>query len=456
MRQGVVLWFALALTMCMCTEVKKAPTETYYELMRVPNTATAKELRSAYRKMALEQHPDKGRTVFEKKLKQEKFIKLANAYEVLSDDRLRPRYDWLLAQGKKEYDNTIDWSNFDIKHGFPPGYQWSGSGTSFEAATATYDRAEAEAFKETIVLVVCFLAACCAGGYPFYISWQRKRRVAAQKKGAKMGLKEDQKVVSQLREEREAAEKQKKEENRAYQREMQEARKAVLAAGGQDADEDEEADGDAEADGEGDGDGDEGDDNGEGKPDEVKQKQAKQKKSTGAALAGAKFKCEVCNKAFKSQQQMDQHEASNKHKDAVKKAAGRQKKDKIQAGADKEDDDAAEALAEAMKKKNKKVQKKDKKKQQLIDIIETAESTDRDGCQGDDDSTDAASPSETAGSGAAAKAKKARRNQATKEQKRQERKKGGGGEHDDDETQSNQAPKDKKRRAQGADDDDDE
>ncbi|WP_392436713.1 molecular chaperone DnaJ [Cruoricaptor ignavus] len=62
----------------------------YYEILEVPKTATAEEIKKAYRKQAVRYHPDKnpGDAVAE-----EKFKEAAEAYEILSDPNKRARYD---------------------------------------------------------------------------------------------------------------------------------------------------------------------------------------------------------------------------------------------------------------------------------------------------------------------------------------------------------------------------
>lgn len=73
----------------------------YYEVLGVAKNATAEELKKAYRKKAIQYHPDKwtNGSEEEKKEAEEKFKEAAEAYDVLSDSNKRARYDQFGHQG---------------------------------------------------------------------------------------------------------------------------------------------------------------------------------------------------------------------------------------------------------------------------------------------------------------------------------------------------------------------
>ncbi len=68
----------------------------YYEILGVEKSASKDELKKAYRKIAIKYHPDKNP---DDKSAEEKFKEAAEAYDVLSNDEKRQRYDRFGHQG---------------------------------------------------------------------------------------------------------------------------------------------------------------------------------------------------------------------------------------------------------------------------------------------------------------------------------------------------------------------
>ncbi|XP_045020538.1 dnaJ homolog subfamily B member 2 isoform X5 [Bubalus bubalis] len=64
---------------------------SYYEILDVPRSASADDIKKAYRKKALQWHPDKNPD--NKEFAEKKFKEVAEAYEVLSDKHKREIYD---------------------------------------------------------------------------------------------------------------------------------------------------------------------------------------------------------------------------------------------------------------------------------------------------------------------------------------------------------------------------
>ena len=61
----------------------------FYEVLGVPRTASAEEMKKAYRKLAMQYHPDRNKAPEAP----EQFKEINRAYEVLSNDETRTRYD---------------------------------------------------------------------------------------------------------------------------------------------------------------------------------------------------------------------------------------------------------------------------------------------------------------------------------------------------------------------------
>ncbi|WRX09392.1 Heat shock protein DnaJ [Theobroma cacao] len=104
---------------------KKSDNTKYYEVLGVSKTASQDELKKAYRKAAIKNHPDKGGDP-------EKFKELAQAYEVLSDPEKREIYDQYGEDALKEGmgGGASSHNPFDIFESFFGGGAFGGGGSS--------------------------------------------------------------------------------------------------------------------------------------------------------------------------------------------------------------------------------------------------------------------------------------------------------------------------------------
>jgi len=101
----------------------------YYNLLGVSKTATADEIKKAYRKLAVKYHPDKNPG---NKQAEEKFKEISEAYEVLKDPGKRKKYDTL----------GSNWKQYEQSYGGAADFsQWArqGDGKSYSRTYTSED-----------------------------------------------------------------------------------------------------------------------------------------------------------------------------------------------------------------------------------------------------------------------------------------------------------------------------
>lgn len=85
----------------------------YYKILGVTKDSNQIQIRKAFRKLALQYHPDKNKNSEESK---HKFMEIVKAYEILSDEKSRERYDSNIVNDKNiqrfNWTPPADFANF--------------------------------------------------------------------------------------------------------------------------------------------------------------------------------------------------------------------------------------------------------------------------------------------------------------------------------------------------------
>jgi molecular chaperone DnaJ len=103
----------------------------YYEILNVPRDAGKDDIKNAYRKLALQYHPDRNKSPEA----EERFKEISEAYAVLSDDEKRAQYDQF---GHAGIDSRYSWD--DLFRGVDFGEIFRDIGFGFGGFDSIFDR----------------------------------------------------------------------------------------------------------------------------------------------------------------------------------------------------------------------------------------------------------------------------------------------------------------------------
>src|ERR671914_651310 len=111
----------------------------YYATLSVPKTATEKEIKQAFRKMARKYHPDVNPG---DKSAEARFKEINEAYEVIGDPEKRKKYDELGSNWKMYEQAQRAGAGAGSAQGFDPNawnFNWGGGGGQGNYRTMTAD-----------------------------------------------------------------------------------------------------------------------------------------------------------------------------------------------------------------------------------------------------------------------------------------------------------------------------
>lgn len=103
----------------------------YYKILGVEKNADVSEIKKAYRKLALQYHPDRGGG----KTEEDRFKEINEAYQILSDPEKRQRYDQFgesAFRGQAGGQAGGGFGGFSDFEGFGGGFGFGGLGDIFE------------------------------------------------------------------------------------------------------------------------------------------------------------------------------------------------------------------------------------------------------------------------------------------------------------------------------------
>jgi len=113
---------------------KQKKADGYYSALGITKKASKKDIKAAYRKLALQYHPDKVKDESKKEMAEKRFREVSEAYAILSDEEKRKVYDKYGKNGLDALEKGIDpeqagfGGGGGFGGGFPGGFPGGGGG----------------------------------------------------------------------------------------------------------------------------------------------------------------------------------------------------------------------------------------------------------------------------------------------------------------------------------------
>ena len=79
--------------------------QSYYDILEIDHHATSADIKKSFRLLALKHHPDKNKSTES----HQKFLQIVEAYEVLSDENSRRKYDLIYSSSSQSSNFTPSW-----------------------------------------------------------------------------------------------------------------------------------------------------------------------------------------------------------------------------------------------------------------------------------------------------------------------------------------------------------
>src|SRR5215210_6013886 len=80
--------------------------QSYYDILEIDQRATIADIKKSFRLLALKHHPDKNKS----KESHQKFMQIVEAYEILSDENSRRKYDLINSSSNQSTNFTPSWT----------------------------------------------------------------------------------------------------------------------------------------------------------------------------------------------------------------------------------------------------------------------------------------------------------------------------------------------------------